>query len=372
MNYIDSNLKVVGTRPIRPDGVDKVTGRAMYSADTRVAGMLWAKILRSPHPHAKIVKIDTSKAKALPGVKAVVPLVASFAEWRKPAGGTALSVVVGTDPADGGLSPWDVVEGDVDDVLCFTARNDVEHFAGKYTLPNTGTVRISSPEAEIVWWAQYQDLNQDGVLTPEETASRVLHRRVLLVNPSLNVGGGAWFTLPNALSGAASYSISNQSDMQTLAQHLRQVYNEIDVSVRLVRVVPSNNQLQIHVYANSLADLTQPENRFLRHPLVLQSGGNNSLAPSPSLPFAVDTNPLSATRLELIPLSGTRLGEDVPREKWREMGGHGDRPHPRSPAAVRDGEGLVQIQMADIGADQRGRRKQGQGFAEGRSAVVAD
>ncbi|MGE0415837.1 MAG: xanthine dehydrogenase family protein molybdopterin-binding subunit, partial [Acetobacteraceae bacterium] len=72
MNYIDSNLKVVGTRPVRPDGVDKVTGRAMYSADTRVAGMLWGKVLRSPHAHAKIVKIDTSKAAALPGVKAVV------------------------------------------------------------------------------------------------------------------------------------------------------------------------------------------------------------------------------------------------------------------------------------------------------------
>ena len=72
MNYIDSNLKVVGTRPLRPDGVDKVTGRAMYSADTRAAGMLWGKILRSPHAHARIVKIDTSKAAALPGVKAIV------------------------------------------------------------------------------------------------------------------------------------------------------------------------------------------------------------------------------------------------------------------------------------------------------------
>ncbi len=71
MNYIDSNLKVVGTRPVRPDGVDKVTGRAMYSADTRLAGMLWGKILRSPHAHAKIVKIDTSKAEALKGVYAV-------------------------------------------------------------------------------------------------------------------------------------------------------------------------------------------------------------------------------------------------------------------------------------------------------------
>ena len=72
MNYIDSNLKVVGTRPIRPDGVDKVTGRAIYAADTRAAGMLWGKILRSPHAHARIVSIDTSKAEALPGVHAVV------------------------------------------------------------------------------------------------------------------------------------------------------------------------------------------------------------------------------------------------------------------------------------------------------------
>ena len=72
MNYIDTNLKVVGTRPIRPDGVDKVTGRALYSADTRAAGMLWGKILRSPHAHARIVSIDTSKAEALSGVQAVV------------------------------------------------------------------------------------------------------------------------------------------------------------------------------------------------------------------------------------------------------------------------------------------------------------
>ncbi|MEJ0020595.1 MAG: xanthine dehydrogenase family protein molybdopterin-binding subunit [Acetobacteraceae bacterium] len=72
MNYIVSDLKVVGTRPVRPDGVDKVTGRAVFAADTRGAGMLWGKILRSPHAHARIVSIDTSKAAALPGVKAVV------------------------------------------------------------------------------------------------------------------------------------------------------------------------------------------------------------------------------------------------------------------------------------------------------------
>jgi len=72
MNYIDSSLKVVGSRPIRPDGVDKVTGRALFAADTRTADMLWGKVLRSPHAHARIVSVDTSRAEALKGVYAVV------------------------------------------------------------------------------------------------------------------------------------------------------------------------------------------------------------------------------------------------------------------------------------------------------------
>ena len=72
MNYVPSDLKVVGTRPIRPDGVDKVTGRAMFGADMVMPGMLWGKVLRSPHAHARIVSIDASKALKLPGVRAVV------------------------------------------------------------------------------------------------------------------------------------------------------------------------------------------------------------------------------------------------------------------------------------------------------------
>ncbi|ESW99977.1 oxidoreductase [Mesorhizobium sp. LSJC268A00] len=62
----------VGTRPIRPDGVDKVTGRARYGADFNMAGQLVGRVLRSPHAHARILKIDTSKAEKLPGVKAVI------------------------------------------------------------------------------------------------------------------------------------------------------------------------------------------------------------------------------------------------------------------------------------------------------------
>src|ERR1700741_2518821 len=72
MSYLEKeSLKIVGTRPIRPDGVDKVTGRANFGADMKMPGMLWGKIKRSPHAHARIVSINTDKAMALPGVKAV-------------------------------------------------------------------------------------------------------------------------------------------------------------------------------------------------------------------------------------------------------------------------------------------------------------
>jgi len=64
--------KWIGKRTPRPDGADKVTGRAAYAADTTMPGMIWGKVLRSPHPHARIKSIDTSKAEALPGVMAVM------------------------------------------------------------------------------------------------------------------------------------------------------------------------------------------------------------------------------------------------------------------------------------------------------------
>jgi CO/xanthine dehydrogenase Mo-binding subunit len=68
----DMSNKWIGARTIRPDGADKVTGRATYSADNTMPGMIWGKVLRSPHAHAVIKSIDTSKAEAMPGVKAVV------------------------------------------------------------------------------------------------------------------------------------------------------------------------------------------------------------------------------------------------------------------------------------------------------------
>ncbi|HWF76279.1 MAG TPA: xanthine dehydrogenase family protein molybdopterin-binding subunit [Caulobacteraceae bacterium] len=68
----ETHFATVGTRPIRPDGVDKVTGRAAFGADFVMPGMIWGRILRSPYAHARILGIDTRKALALPGVKAVV------------------------------------------------------------------------------------------------------------------------------------------------------------------------------------------------------------------------------------------------------------------------------------------------------------
>ena len=63
--------KVVGTRPIRHDGADKVTGRAVYGADMNLPGMIYGKVLRSPHAHARILSIDTSRAEAHPDARAV-------------------------------------------------------------------------------------------------------------------------------------------------------------------------------------------------------------------------------------------------------------------------------------------------------------
>ena len=66
------HFRVVGQRPIRPDGADKVQGRANFGADLRLPGMLTGRVLRSPHAHARILSIDTRAASALAGVKAVV------------------------------------------------------------------------------------------------------------------------------------------------------------------------------------------------------------------------------------------------------------------------------------------------------------
>ena len=80
LDTVKREFKVVGTRPQRPDGIDKVTGRALYGADISAPGMLVGQVLRSPHASARLKSIDTSAAQGLRGVKAVI----TSADFSKP------------------------------------------------------------------------------------------------------------------------------------------------------------------------------------------------------------------------------------------------------------------------------------------------
>ncbi len=66
------DYQYIGTRPVRPDGIEKVTGRAKFGADEILPGMLHGKVVRSPHAHARVLSVDTSEAEQIPGVLAVV------------------------------------------------------------------------------------------------------------------------------------------------------------------------------------------------------------------------------------------------------------------------------------------------------------
>ena len=65
-------LSTIGNDTPRIDAIERVTGQAKYTRDWKLPGMLYARVLRSPHPHARIVSIDTSAAEALPGVQTVI------------------------------------------------------------------------------------------------------------------------------------------------------------------------------------------------------------------------------------------------------------------------------------------------------------
>ena len=91
-----NGYRVIGTRPIRHDGLEKVTGQAQYGADVRMAGMLHGAYLRSPHAHARILSIDTSEAEAMPGVRAVataadLPVLADNVEGKRYDGSNLLA-----------------------------------------------------------------------------------------------------------------------------------------------------------------------------------------------------------------------------------------------------------------------------------------
>ncbi len=166
-------FNVVGTRPIRHDGADKVMGRARYAADIHLPGMLHGRILRSPHPHARIKRIDPSRALALPGVEVVVTA----------ADLPAVSAQV-TDQAEGGNLNYG-----------FYSRNVMAREKALYRGHAVAAVAAVSPhlaeQALSLIDVEYE------VLKPVFTAAEamkpgapILHERlVTLANPAQRAGG---------------------------------------------------------------------------------------------------------------------------------------------------------------------------------------
>ena len=174
-NIVLSNeeFNVVGSRPIRPDGADKVTGRARYGADTNLPGLLYGKILRSPHAHAVINSVDTSAAEALPGVRAVV----TSADWPD---------------TSGRLS--DLAEGAIQN-LGFLSTNVLARGKALYKGHAIAGVAAASPhvaeQALSLIKVDYQVL--PPVLSAEEgmkPGAPILHERLASIsNPALRPGG---------------------------------------------------------------------------------------------------------------------------------------------------------------------------------------
>ena len=174
-NMVLSNeeFNSVGKSPIRHDGADKVTGRAKYGADTNMAGMLYGKILRSPHAHAVIKSVDASEAEALPGVYAVV----TSADWPE----TSMKL---TDLAEGSIHN-----------LGFLSMNILARGKALYKGHPVAAVAAVSPhvaeEAMAKIKVDYEVLKP--VLTAEEgmkADAPILHDRLAAVtNPALRPGG---------------------------------------------------------------------------------------------------------------------------------------------------------------------------------------
>ena len=194
-NIVLSNeeFNVVGTRPVRPDGAEKVTGRARYGADQNLPGLLYGKILRSPHSHAIIKSVDTSAAEALPGVHAVV----TSADMPETSGRLA-----------------DLAEGAIQN-LGFLSMNVLAR--GKALYKGHAIAAVAAANAHIAEQALALIKVDYEVLTPvlsadeamKDGAPAVHERLASLSNPALRPGG----LLDEGEDGAGS-NIANQFEFR--------------------------------------------------------------------------------------------------------------------------------------------------------------
>jgi CO/xanthine dehydrogenase Mo-binding subunit len=165
--------KVVGTRPIRHDGADKVTGQARYGADINLPGMLYGKVLRSPHAHARIKSIDTSRAEVLPGVKAVV----TSADLAQPTGKV-------TDQAEGQTYNLRFLSNNV-------LAKDKVLYKGHAVVAVAATNPHVAEEALALIHVEYEVLPpvRDFRDAMKEGAPLLHERLATIANPNLRPGG---------------------------------------------------------------------------------------------------------------------------------------------------------------------------------------
>ncbi len=204
----EKEYAVIGTRPIRPDGTDKVIGRAQYGADIRLPRLLYGKILRSPHAHARIKGIDASRALALPGVKAVV----TAAELPLPSGKV-------TDLGEGAMiNPR------------FMSNNCLARDKVLYKGHAVAAVAATSPhiaeEALALIDVDYEVL--PAVLTAHDAMREdapILHERLMpLANPNIRPGGLRDDDDPGQGSNVANHFVFEVGDVE-------QGFREADVIV---------------------------------------------------------------------------------------------------------------------------------------------
>ena len=185
MAVIEENpgYKWVGTRPIRPDGLEKITGKARFGADSILPGMLYGSVVRSPHAHARILSIDMSAAKSMPGVKAVITS-ADFPDLALN-GGSAGDI----DMSNNVMARAKVLyEGHVVAAVAANTREQAKAAADAVivnyeVLPHVLTVdEAMADNAPLLHDGMYTKGIDPKPEKPSNVASRVVHERLSLIH----------------------------------------------------------------------------------------------------------------------------------------------------------------------------------------------
>ena len=190
------DYQVVGTRPVRHDGPDKVMGRARYAADIHLPGMLHAKMLRSPYAHARIKNIDASKALALPGVEAVV---------------------TAADLPDISPEMSDQEEGAAVN-YGFYSRNVLAREKALYRGHAIAAVAASSPhlaeQALDLLEIEYEVLSPvlDAYAAMKDDAAALHERLLTLTNPAQRAGGWGDATKPTNVSNHFEFRLGDPDE----------------------------------------------------------------------------------------------------------------------------------------------------------------